>query len=192
MEEKRARQENDQQEKAPEAIGIMERAREGRRRLRARGSGQIGWDRKDGDENPARQNRDKKRPTMSLHGNMTGEDRPGNDAPKRERFLHAEVLEDRHEARGHREEPDESQPSKGKVSYKRATFIADEQERNEREDTGREHRPGKQGSAAIRQGEGHQKADQPPEHDPLERKGSTDCRIHGGSGGGPRRHGRPF
>ena len=150
MEEKRARQENDQQEKAPEAIGIMERAREGRRRLGARGSGQIGWDREEGDENAARQDCDDERPTMPLRGDMTGEDRPGNDAPKCQGFLHAEVLEDRHEARGHREKPDESQPSKGKVSYKRATFIADEQERNEREDTGREHRPGKRGSAAVR------------------------------------------
>jgi len=87
---------------------------------------------------------------MPLQGDMTGEDRPGNDAPKRERFLHAEVLEDRHEARGHREEPDESQPSKGKVSYKRATFIADELKGEEGEDTGCQHRPGKRGSAAIR------------------------------------------
>src|SRR3990172_1525352 len=98
MEEKRARQENDQQEKAPEAVGIMKRARKGRRRLRARGSGQIGWDREQSDENPTRQDCDDERPTMPLRGDMTGEQGPPNNAPKRERFLHAEVLEDRHEA----------------------------------------------------------------------------------------------
>ena len=90
-------------------------------------------------------------------------------------------------------EPDESKLWKRETFQKSKTLTADKHEGNGREDTHRQHRPGKRRSAAVRQRQGHQKAEKTPGNDPVKWRGSTtDCRIHRGSGGGLRRHARPF